>query len=238
MDHRVIVFTVHKAASLGVYDVMRRVARIERWPLYSANLEQANLIEPNEPGDTEFYRQLDGKAGLIGPVRMPVTLSPEAREHDRFILHLRDPRDVLVSMYYSFTFSHPGIDESLRKQRREMGVNTFSLRHSAQLKRRYELYIRDILPLPRTTFLKYETFVLNRSKWLGEFLSAIGVNPKAWRYRLMALNNPAAKIRRENIHAHIRKASPGDYLEKLTDETKNALTEEWRDILQALDYVA
>lgn len=236
MDRRVLVFTVHKAASLGVYDVMRRVAHIERWPLHSANLAEANLVEPREPGDAEFYKQLEDKSGLVGPVRMPVAIDPEATANDRFILHLRDPRDVLVSMYYSYTFSHPGVDETLRQRRREMGVNAFALRQSADLKRKYELYIRDFLSLPQTTLLKYETFVLDRSKWLHAFLAASGANPKRLRYAVMAWRNPAARVKSENIHAHIRKAAPGDHLEKLTAETRAKLLDDWRDILTALQY--
>ncbi|WP_425410201.1 hypothetical protein [Hyphococcus sp.] len=236
MDHRIVVFTVHKAASLGVYDVMRRVAMLEKWPLYSANLQNANLIEPVRARDREFYQQLEGKKGLVGPVRMPVALDAETIKNDRFILHLRDPRDVLVSMFYSFSFSHPGVDESLREERRQMGVNKFALENSAQLKRKYELYIRDVLPLPRTTFLKYETFVRNRPEWMRAFLTALELNPKSWRYRLMGWRNPAAKVREENIHAHIRKAAPGDYLEKLTDETRAALNTDWEPILTKLDY--
>lgn len=236
MDRRILVFTVHKAASLGVYDVMRRIARIERWPLYSANLQEATLVEPVEPGDADFYRQLKGKTGLVGPVRMPVALDAEMVSDDCFILHLRDPRDVLVSMYYSWSYSHPGIDESLRERRRKMGVDKFVLENSAQLKKKYELYISDFLTLPQTTFLKYETFVLNRTQWLEDFLSAIGLDPNSWRYRIMAWRNPAAKIRKENIHAHIRKAVPGDYREKLSPETSKALTSEWKDILRTLGY--
>jgi Sulfotransferase domain len=236
MKHRILVFTVHKAASLGVYEVMRQVARKEGWPFHSANLKKPNLVEPKAPGDPDFYKQLDGKTGLVGPVRMPVTLSADALERDHFILHLRDPRDVLVSMFYSWSYSHPGVSDEYRESLREKGVDNFVLQNSAGLKSKYELYIRDFISQHQTMVLKYETFVLSRPEWLGQFLEAVGIGDKMNRYAQLAKNNPAEKVTTENIHAHIRKAAPGDYREKLTLETRRMLNHEWRDILRVLDY--
>lgn len=236
MDHRVLVFTVHKAASLGVYEVMRQVAKKEGWPLHSANLKKANLVEPETAGDPDFYRQLEGKTGLVGPVRMPVAVNEDALKRDRFILHLRDPRDVLVSMFYSWSYSHPGVDDNYRARLREQGVDDFARRESARLKEKYDLYIRGFLSLPQTTFLKYEEFVLDRPSWLRSFLTAAGVDPEQKHYARMAKNNPAANVKKEDIYAHIRKAEPGDYLDKFSGETVSALNDEWRDVLRALNY--
>lgn len=236
MDHRVFVFTVHKAASLGVYEVMRVVARKEGWPLHSANLKRANLTEPAEPGDTEFYQQLVGKTGLVGPVRMPVKLDKNEIEQDRIILHLRDPRDVLVSMFFSWSYSHPGVNDSYREALREKGVNAFALNNSALLKTKYEIYLNEYLSMPHTTLLRYEDFVLDRSQWLEKFLLASGVKDGLRRYGRLAKKNSAEKVQREDVNSHIRKATPGDFREKLAPETINGLNGEWQDILSTLKY--
>lgn len=236
MDHRVFVFTVHKAASLGVYDVMRVIAGKEGWPLHSANLKRANLIEPEEPGDPSFCHQLTGKTGLVGPVRMPVRLDAGAVERDRFILHLRDPRDVLVSMFYSWSYSHPGVNDAYREELRKKGVNEFARHNSPALKVKYELYVSDYLPMPHTSLLRYEDFVLDRPRWLEQFLNAAGVEDGLRRYGRLAKKNPAEKVQVEDINAHIRKATPGDYREKLGPETIKMLNDEWGDVLRALKY--
>ncbi len=236
MDHRLFVFTVHKAASLGVYDVMRRVAKKEGWPLHSANLKTANLVEPEAPGDPTFYEQVGDKSGLVGPVRMPVTLPESGTEHDRFILHLRDPRDVLVSMFYSWSYSHPGVNDAYRERLRERGVDDFVLSESAGLYEKYESYVQDFLPLPQTTLLKYEDFVNDRPKWLRAFLGAAGVDSDQGHYKRMARQNPAAKVRKEDIYAHIRKAEPGDHIDKLDKGTISELNRQWGEILSVLDY--
>ncbi|MEZ5894184.1 MAG: hypothetical protein R3C58_13705 [Parvularculaceae bacterium] len=236
MDRRILVFTVHKAASLGVYDVMRRVAQHEGWPIHSANLKQANLAEPSAPGDPDFYKQLEGNAGLVGPVRMPVALPAEAAARDKFILHLRDPRDVLVRMFFSWSYSHPGVNDAYREQLREGGIDAFARSESAGLKAKYDLYLSDYLSLPQTTLLRYEDFVLDRPAWLKSFLEAASADAGHGFYVRLAKRNPAAKVRKEDVYAHIRKAEPGDYLDKLSRETIAALNEEWRDVLDALGY--
>ncbi len=236
MDHRIFVFTVHKAASLGVYEVMRVIARKEGWPLHSANLKRATLVEPTEPGDEQFCQQLLGKTGLVGPVRMPVKIDKLENERDRFILHLRDPRDILVSMFFSWSYSHPGVNDAYREELREKGVNSFVRNNSALLKTKYELYLRDYLPMPQTTLLRYEDFVLDRSRWLEKFLKAAGINDGLQRYSRLAKKNSAEKVRQENVNAHIRKATPGDYREKLTPDTIAMLNDEWRPILESLEY--
>ena len=235
MDHRILVFTVHKAASLGVSDVLRQIAKKEGWPLYSANVKKASLIEPKEPGDADFFDQLDGKTGLVGPIRMPVALTKKA-ESDRLILHLRDPRDVLVSMYYSWSYSHPGVNEDYRASLREKGVDAFVRRQSAILKKRYAFYVRDYLSLPDTVLLKYEDFVLDRPSWLQALLTACEIDPDQRFYQRLAKDNPAAKVRQEDKYSHIRKAEPGDHRDKLEEKTIAMLNRNWAEILAALGY--
>lgn len=237
MDHRILVFTVHKAASLGVHEVLSRIAKKEKWPLYSPNLKTPNLIEPKEPGDAAFFDQLDGKTGLVGPIRMPVSLKTKAAD-DKLVLHLRDPRDVLVSMFYSWSYSHPGVNEEYRAGLIERGLDDFVRRESARLKEKYALYARDYFSLPGTVLLKYEDFVLDRPVWLKALLSACGADPEQRYYEKLAKDNPAARLRKEDKFSHIRKAAPGDHEEKLEGETIAMLNRDWADLLKALGYSA
>ncbi|MEX6633483.1 sulfotransferase domain-containing protein [Hyphococcus lacteus] len=236
MEHRALIFTVHKAASLGVYDVMRRIARKEGWPLHSANIRTPNLQEPEKPGDENFYHQLGGKTGLVGPVRYPVLIPDDARASDRFILHLRDPRDVLVSMFFSYVYSHPGVDEEWRQRQIERGVDEFVRSESKSLIKRYDLYANEYLSLPNLTFLRYEEFIADRPSWLEKLLNGLGVKDGLKRYRRLANDNPAAKVKREDKTRHIRKATPGDFREKLSPETIARLNSDWSDILKTLGY--
>jgi hypothetical protein len=236
MEHRILVFTVHKAASLGLFDVMRRVAKKEGWPLHSANLKKADIVEPETPGDKEFYGQIENMTGFIGPIRTPVFIPAEARKRDRFILHLRDPRDVLVSMFYSWGFSHPGVDPDYRNSVREKGIDEFAVKNSRLLNRKYRRYVRKVLPLEHTTFLRYEDFVGDRPRWLEGFLKGAGITDGLARYQDLANENPAASVREEDKKKHIRKAEPGDYREKLSPETIAELNERFAEVLKALGY--
>ena len=236
IDRRIFVFTVHKAASLGVYDVMRQVAQTERWPIYSANLKLPNLIEPEDTSDTEFSKQLAGRSGFVGPIRMPVPVKGLLADSDKVVIHLRDPRDVLVSMFFSWVYSHPGVDEGVRERHQEHGIERFVMHEAIALKEKYQLYIDHYLSLPQTTLLRYEDFVLDRPAWLRSFLIAAGANPDRRRYQKLALLNRAASVTKENVRAHIRKATPGDHREKLEASTLEKLNKRLESILTALNY--
>ena len=236
MDNRALVFTVHKAASLGVYDVMRRVASHEKWPLHSANHRKKTMTEPNGLGDEKFFAQLDGKTGLVGPIRAPVALPEDAVTNDTIIIHLRDPRDVLVSMFYSWSYSHPGVDEAWRKRLIDRGVDEFVWNENTALKNKYRIYARKMATLPNATLVKYEDFVLDRPAWMHTFLSALGLDPEIPFYKKLANDNPAAKVTAEDKSQHIRKAAPGDYAEKLRPETIEKLNTNWEQMFGDLGY--
>ena len=204
-------------------------------PYRSPNLKSPTLIEPKTSGEAGFFNQLDATPALIGPVRMPVALD-DAHDNDRFILHLRDPRDVLVSMFFSWSYSHPGVNEEWRVQLRERGPDHFALKESQTLLEKYQLYIDDYLSRPSAVLLRYEDFVLDRPQWLDALLVALDIDGGMKRYKRLSNDNPAQKVKSEDKNRHIRKAVPGDYKDKLSPETIATLNDQWRDVLKRLAY--
>ncbi|MBT8472145.1 MAG: sulfotransferase domain-containing protein, partial [Marinicaulis sp.] len=173
---------------------------------------------------------------FVGPVRLPVPVEGLLAEVDKVIIHLRDPRDVLVSMFFSWVYSHPGVDEGVRERHQEHGIERFVMHEAIALKEKYQLYIDNYLSLPQSTLLRYEDFVLDRPAWLQSFLEAAGANPDRGRYRKLASVNHAAGVTEENVRAHIRKAAPGDHREKLEKSTIEKLNRRLESVLTALDY--
>jgi len=235
MNQQLIVFTVHKAASLGVHEVLR-IAKREKWDFYSPNLKTPNITEPSSVGDEAFHEQFKNRTGLFGPIRGPFQMTEEMKQTARCCVHLRDPRDVLVSMYFSWSYSHPGVDEEVRSRYREMGVDRAALFESAQLLEKYQYYLHHLLSLENTALLRYEDFILNRAQWLQQLLNALGIGHHIKHYGRLAKENPAEKITTEDKRRHIRKALPGDFREKLNAETIAQLNRHWADVLKALNY--
>ena len=74
------------------------------------------------------YDFIAKKRGCFGPMRFFVPT--QAFAEASIILHLRDPRDVLVSMFYSYCYMHAGEIErhtGYRKEVAEAGIDRFVL---------------------------------------------------------------------------------------------------------------
>ena len=105
----VLIFTVHKAASMFLHKLTDDLSKIIGFDYYSIN-------------KTKYYDQITSlswkkfielnthKKSCFGPIRAGTAEPsiPKNMEFYSIILHLRDPRDVLVSMFYSYRYMHPG----------------------------------------------------------------------------------------------------------------------------------
>ncbi|MGB3496296.1 MAG: sulfotransferase domain-containing protein [Elainellaceae cyanobacterium] len=117
--------------------------------------------------------------GYFGPIRsreaMPIF--PEKINEYSVILHLRDPRDVLVSLFFSYTYSHTrgkgfNVQEVQRQQWQQDGIDLFVVEYLDNFKERYLLLIDKLLLLNNVTLLKYEDMVTDYAKWLESFLDS------------------------------------------------------------------
>jgi hypothetical protein len=121
----IIAYTTHKAGSMVLHRVLKDICEINRIRYYSPN-----DAKPALPFDRIFAGDdfIAKKRGCFGPIRF---FAPtQAIEKDNVILHLRDPRDVLTSMFYSYCFMHAGeiaADTGYRKDVAEAGIDRFVL---------------------------------------------------------------------------------------------------------------
>src|SRR5437667_6785105 len=100
----VIVFTTHKAASMLLHKLLADICQKNNITYYSPNQKADKQL----PFDRIFNGEdfIAARTGCFGPVRFFVPSA--ALSNANIILHLRDPRDVLTSMFFSYCFMHPG----------------------------------------------------------------------------------------------------------------------------------
>lgn len=168
---------------------------------------------------------------------------PIVREQKKCIL-VRDPRDILVSHFFSMKNSHPapGKDAgekcdkvfSYIKEITAKGIDDYVLRVSTVIKNsmaRYETIMND----PNCRLYRYEDVIFTKREWLTDMVEFFEwpVSPE-----LVAEVSARNDIRpdKEDQTQHIRKVTPGDHKEKLKPETIAALDDIFEHVYRLYGY--
>jgi hypothetical protein len=254
----ILVFTIHKAASMFLHKLTTVLVRDLGIDYYSINDDKYN----DRIKSTSWKEFIEGtdKFGCYGPIRIggAEPSIPDDLDPYSLILHVRDPRDVLTSLYFSHTYSHPrkvgrfNPSAVQRKQWEERGIDKVVLEYATEYKQRYEILCANLLGRENTKLIKYEQMVLDYHTWLGVFLSAfshISLKPRKpfQKFRsqssLPRIHKKLYKkfhrefyVSSENKFKHKRQITPGDHLEKLSPQTIDELNRQFHDILVLLDY--
>ena len=186
------------------------------------------------------------KGYFYGPWRYLPSWIPFAEPYQVLLL-LRDPRDVLVSFYFSMAFSHsipdgtgqpvPGhewIREKKEKASR-MTIDEFVLDQSQVFWDVYQPYCEKLLGKKNVLLVKYEHMVSDFESWLDTVISFLKLHPsQEVKDHLLAAAD--FRVNEENPYAHKRQVLPGDHVRKLKSETICLLNSKWQTVLEKLSY--
>jgi hypothetical protein len=172
-------------------------------------------------------------------------------EFDRYkvILVVRDPRDILVSRYFANGISHreppPESDKrddflSIREQAENRSIDEHVLEKSRKLKRTYDSYLNHLLEdHPDVHISRYEDMTSDIEQWLDDLLSYIGISPPTEVKNEIVSEALEVQSRdEEDATKHVRKGEPGDYREKLSENTIDRLDNKFSDVLREFGYVS
>lgn len=233
----VIFFTVHKCAST----LIRRILNdINSRYLFLTPLNLAGYYWDAMGGNFYSRHKDDTKnilcdtGVLFSPFRQYVDISHLQKTH--ILVMLRDPRDRIVSGYYSVIKTHrppanPISKEAFVLRRSQMGsldINEYALAVSDRVREIYEAYRSNI---PRDWVVTYEDMWSDFDSWIYSVGKILGINLSSSdvdRYRRMA---DLREDRVEDQRLHIRRGVPGDYIDKLSPEVVEQLTERFQDVL-------
>jgi len=180
---------------------------------------------------------------VYGPFRNPHPNVPRSEKY-QILLQLRDPRDVLVSHYYSRAFSHfiprwnPATANevlTVREKLKRTSIDQDVLENAENVKNIYEKYCRELLAQSNVLFLKYENMIKDFRCWLDQVIEyfefRIGDSAKERIARYAKFDVP-----KENIYHCKRQVKPGDHRRKLKPETVAKLNGIFRNVLVELNY--
>ena len=233
----ILFYTTQKCASVYISTLIERLAAGADMPHihFDAYMTIMNVRGPDGPfGNPSIAKQAFVPQGYYyGPVGS-LRLFPDVKDYAT-VLVLRDPRDVLTSLYFSTAYSHALITEKLIKERKEalgMSIDEYVLANKDLYQRIYSGYCDTILQQPNVLFLKYEDMVADFPDFLHKLAAHVGLDDqKEIIETLIAEAN--FKIDKEDPYSHRRQAKPGDHRNKLKAETIAVLNETFETILKS-----
>jgi hypothetical protein len=229
----VLHFSLNKAATQYVKNILRTIAAennltpvgMNEWAFGS----HMPYVDHLSAADMQAYKHVFKPQGYLYSVFGGFVEGIDRMEDYKVILMVRDPRDILVSQFYSTAYSHPLPGEASDKrdaflQKREaariLGIDAFVLQEAPRLKAYLDRYQSELLArYPHTVMLRYEDMIADFSRFLDQLCSAAGcrISP-ATRQNLLAAHD-AQQPKQEDVQKHVRKGVAGDYRNKLKSDT-------------------
>ncbi|MEQ9301131.1 MAG: sulfotransferase domain-containing protein [Cyclobacteriaceae bacterium] len=233
------VFSLVKAGSTLINNIVKEICdhnRISTISIYDQAFIQG-IRTRNVPSAVKRII-LDRGYGYLGfrhyfPFNDPPDLS-----RNKKILLVRDPRDILVSLYFSNYFSHVVPKEGEARQafirlRTESitSIDSFVLQKAESLLSEYKVYLQQIAQ-PLWKIYKYEDIIYQKRTWVEDLAQYLDLEMNDDLLRNILRNYdifPAV----EDQNSHIRQVHPGNFKKHLKHETISNLDYKFHDILKS-----
>jgi Sulfotransferase domain len=240
----VYFYTLHKCASSLFSDyVLKHVRRLRL-------VDYMDRFYNGEPIECVTFRE---KGFIYGPIRL--STEPHSAIYDRLIepasrndfirnkiaiFLIRDPRDILVSCYYSFGYTHEfsavkEIEEQQRRAReliRRMTIDTFALEVANPILNHFHILDRLSQACNRGIVLKYEDMIDNWEKFSSGLTKYLNIGRKTLRHTY----KQTRPLENENETGFRRSGKPGAYRDKLLTSTVDALNIAFAPVLTRFHY--
>ncbi len=251
----VFLVGIKKGGSTLLAKVMRDLAPFCERPLF----EYSKIVfERGLPGSLavdDMDRAFQKRGYVFGVFRwLPendlLHLNPKVRKDDKkqmardpnFVLMIRDPRDALVSLYYSDAKSHPLPKEGelrkkfleKREQLKHEDIDRYVLRQAPHFLRHFYRTLQ-ITTLSNATIIRYEDIIYDKPALVRAVAEAMEADVNDKKIAEIARKHDIIPTA-ETEQAHIRQVHPKNYKAKLQGETIERLNEEFRVVLDSFGY--
>jgi len=225
----VYAFSLPKAGSVLLDSILSALSSVEGLTFVSimGKFFELGLAEKNVPAETS--RIFLNHGYCFGGFRsFPQRFEIANLSHCKAILLVRDPRDMIVSHYFSTRSSHPNPGRALstsmksmplREQAQTLTVDEYAIERTkfyGRLLRGYMSALDQNLETIRV--YRYEDVIFKKREWIADMCNYFGWSVPEATIRKIASKNDI-RPRAEKESKHVRQVSPGDYLRKLRPET-------------------
>ena len=242
----VYFLTLHKCASSLFGGYVLKKAEGLRHVDYSSRIYRGEHVDEVSFEDTGC---------IYGPIRLSANVSwPTFQRVARpvseigflrgriAIFMVRDPRDILVSAYHSFGFTHgfspvEQIRESEQKQRsriRSMSVDEYALESAPGTASHFESIDRLSRACPRSVVLRYEDMIDDWDRFVRDLTRYVEIRKRV-QARIYQESRPREM---EDEASHRRSGQPGGFRRKLRGDTVASLNHTFAAVLERFGYAA
>jgi Sulfotransferase domain len=244
------VLGIRKCGSTLLNLLCRRLAALNnRRYLSVETFFEENVIERIYLNDPALGAMLHDGNVYGGFRMMPAALTdhPIFRE-GRKILLVRDPRDALVSEYFSMAYSHPvptptdsgspvtDMMQMLRQRALEVEIDTLVVERAPQMRKAFLDYVA-VARLAGTVLLRYEEYIFRKPEMVRLIAKQFGWtvdSSQIEQIMVEADQRPAT----EDPTAFVRRVTPGDHRIKLRPATITSLNQILKPAMEAFGYQA
>ncbi|NEP26202.1 sulfotransferase domain-containing protein [Moorena sp. SIO3I6] len=235
------VFALHKSGSVMQDKIIEDIGFTLNIPLISVAKTSFNQgVEESAFGKEICDLFVKTGYGFYGSRYLPAYLNDFDLSGFKKILLIRDPRDIVVSHYFSMKNSHvipPGkVGDVLWKNRQrlqDIDIDEYAIQQAPIFRNIIQRYskIEDQL----FKLFRYEDIVFHKRQWVGDIIDFLELELEDNKIEKIAKKHDIFPTK-ENPALHIRKVTPGDYKEKLQPATIDKLNESFKPILIKYGY--
>lgn len=242
------LLSLHKCGSTMVNGILESILRAADIPFVNFPREffQNGVPDAEWQANPRLEKRIRKGVCYTGYRLLPDNLKSRIATDSLSVLVVRDPRDALVSAFFSFgpkgshvlPSKNAAAAESILKARQSeegIDIDAWVLKHAPGVLRRFTEYT-EIIGKPFVKVFQYETILFAKKEFALAALSHF-----KYRVHLPLVERLVARQNiipvEEDATKHIRKAIPGDHKEKLRPETIAVLSDQFRDVMAKFGYV-
>ncbi len=240
----VLAFAMPKSGSVLLDRMLREVCAELKLSYVSIMEEFFRLGIPDNLFPADTANIFVGQGYCYGGFRyLPKSFEIPIIGEAKKILLVRDPRDMLVSHYFSMLKSHPERGKALqsseqkmksRELAQELAIDDYALR----MAKRFLIFLQHYQHLCETEQVKvyrYEDVIYRKADWLSDICAFFDWPVAASACATIAARHDVIPSAEDEAN-HIRQVHPGNYKKKLQPATIEQLDAEFAATMQFFGY--
>jgi len=238
----IIFFTHYRCASMMLVKRLKDLLHRDNYQqidyqgyVHKWTLDKREEFQFNTDSHEEHSR-FNKKGRLYAPLRYFVAV-PDINDYSK-ILVLRDPRDVMVSRFYSEKFAHIRMDKRFKEHCdsiSQLSLDEFVLEYAEQTLEHYELFLENYKNWTDVLFVRYEDVISDFEGFLAQCDHYLCLGRSDSEIKEIA-HKESFVVVTEDKYAHKRSVKARGFESKLNEATIDKLNEVFSDVIDGFGW--